>query len=118
MMSYDSVCFDILDLEDWRRDFVYSEDKSTFLWIEHNITATIILNADATSAARFPPLPFAVAPKPPRQVGAPGVVKNPAPANFGNRAGQRRTDLDFMIPPGKTFDDVFGEENATGPLVD
>lgn len=87
------MIFDVLLLEDWSREAKYSEDRTTFLFWEHTITVTCILNADATSAARFPPLAFAVEPKRQGPVGAPGVVKNPRPAKPFDTV-KRRTDLD------------------------
>lgn len=87
MLAYDGIVFDLLLLEDWEREAVYTEDGTTFLFWHHTIVASCMLNTDATNAGDFPDLPFNAQPGGDGMVGAPGVKKNPKPNNLGKGKG-------------------------------
>lgn len=54
MLSYDGIVFDVLMLEDWMRQAVYTDDRTTFLYWHHVIDVVCVLNPDATAANKFP----------------------------------------------------------------
>ena len=53
-ISYDGIIFEILKLDNWLREAVYTEDLTTFLYWHHVIEVTCVLNDDATNAENFP----------------------------------------------------------------
>lgn len=55
-IAWDGIIFDLLKLDAWVREAVYTEDKTTFLWWHHLIDCTCMVNEVATASGHFPPL--------------------------------------------------------------
>lgn len=101
-ISYDNIVFDVIMLEDWRRDQVLSKDGTTFLFWHHQIVVTCIVNVDATAATNFPPKVELANQNSSELIGAPGQVRNAKPNNTTKRTTPvwtPRTDEEYSPPP-------------------
>lgn len=55
-VAYDGIVFDIVTVHEARKEAMYTEDKTTFLYWHHSIHVSCIVNVDATAATNFPVL--------------------------------------------------------------
>ncbi len=101
MLSYDGIVFDIILLKDWKREAVYTEDKSTFLFWHHVIQATTLLSDGATNSVKFPRLVPSAALVAGREIkkatgGLARLKFSTDKLPWRGTIPQRRSDLDFL----------------------
>lgn len=93
-LSYDGIVFDVLHLEDWMREAVYTPDQTTFLYWHHQIVVTCLLNVDATPPNLMPEQEFGAGVLKGHLPGAPGqVINSKIKSQQGPAKATPRTDL-------------------------